>query len=193
MNPGICPKEEITCNKGKMYQELIAFIGKLKQPIGDVGELNHKSQYLAEHYGAPITQIEASDFDYWICSCQKTYETILCFEVLSHLVNPGILIWNLRDLLNKDGVIYLSMPNRLRMLWNPHHWNEFGGKRFEQWILKPNRLKIVRQRRIRNFRQSVKWYRYLGVRPLIRLILNYFFNYVEIYEIRHEDFNVRLW
>ena len=186
MNPGICPESEITYDKGIMYQKIIDFIGpKLKQPVGDVGGPNHKSKYLSEYYQTPITQIDSADLDYWICYCEKNYRTILCFEVMSHLVNPGLLIWNLKDLLEKDGAIYLSMPDRPRILHNKHHWNEFGGKRFEEWILRPNKLKIVRQGRIRNSHYPVKWYKQIGFRPLIRKILNHFYNYVEIYEIRH--------
>jgi hypothetical protein len=172
MNPGICPKEEITYDKGRMYDRIADFIGPVvRQPVCDVGELNHKSQWLASHYKVPITQIESTNFDYWLSTLGKEYNTIFCFEVLSHLVNPGLLIWNLKDKLDVNGILYLSMPSRPRIMWNSHHYNEISHERFQRWILDEHNLEIVRSKKIRNAQYPVKWTSYLGIRPLIRAVL----------------------
>jgi hypothetical protein len=182
MKPGICPQSEITFDKGKMYPKIVRFIGnKVNQPVADVGELNHKSQFLSQHYNVPITQI--APVDYYMANCVK-YQTIFCFEVLSHLVNP---LWFMRELscnLEKNGVIYLSMPNRPRLLRNVHHFNEFGGKHLQRWILDDLGLQIVRTARYRNIYIPGKWYTHIGIRPLIRMIMRWLYNWIYIYEIR---------
>jgi len=183
MKPGICPIEEITYPKDDMYPALVKFIGRIKQPVADVGELNVKSQYLAKYYNCPITQIAPVDLDYWISGNQK-FETIFCFEVVSHLVNPGWFMSELRTQLTPGGVIFLSMPARPRFMMNKHHFHEFGPEHFQKWILDELGLRIVKTARIRHTRMKEKWYRYIGFRPILRWIARIIWNYTVIYEIR---------
>lgn len=178
--PGLCPVSEINFPKYGMYPHLISFMGDIKSPIADVGELNHKSQYLSTYYGVMIDQIEG-DFDYYLANGKK-YETILMFEVLSHLVNPLWFLAEIKFQLEKGGVIYLSMPSRPKVLWNKHHYCEISTDRFKRFILDELGLKIVRMKRIRNPRQPDKLR--IGIRPVIRWVLRLLYNYTVIYEIR---------
>ncbi len=81
---------------------------------------------------------EVLDF---IRNCKgKKFDVVVFFEVLEHLENPGEFIRGLKNILEENGIIVLSVPNRERILpskdiWDypPHHltrWNTKSLKNF---------------------------------------------------------------
>jgi SAM-dependent methyltransferase len=68
----------------------------------------------------------------------RSFEVVTCFEVIEHVLKPGMLLCELRRVLKENGVLLLSTPNRgVRLLplqrpWNPEHLREYGLKAFQR-------------------------------------------------------------
>jgi hypothetical protein len=182
MKPSLCPTSEVMIPRVRMCKEIIKFIKKPKSPVADIGELNYKSIYLSEYYEIKIDQI-IDDLDYYFYP-DKIYKTIFCFEVLSHIVNPLVMLSCLSNCLDRDGVIYLSMPNRPRFMWNKNHFREFGKEHFQKFILDELDMEIVRMTKFRLSRGPFNIRNYLGVRPMLRYLARIIWNYTYLYEIR---------
>jgi len=63
-----------------------------------------------------------------IQSVEGQFDTILCLDVLEHLVDPWSLVKNLHKLLTPGGVIVASLPNM--RFWSVS-WGLFGRGRFD--------------------------------------------------------------
>lgn len=135
-----------------------------KMECTDMGEVNPKMEYLKEQLGIDVRQVTDIDFNFdrFYGKC----DVIFALEVVEHLQNPLFFMMNLRDKLNPNGSIYVTIPCNPRWLWMDGHYNEIPRKHFEKWILKPLGLKVVRYKRI-NF---VHNWKFTGVRPIIRMI-----------------------
>lgn len=60
----------------------------------------------------------------------KTYDTVLCMELLEHLVDPEAAIRVLWDLVAEGGLLFVTMPRRVDD-FNLEHLQEFGHERVE--------------------------------------------------------------
>lgn len=177
-NPGICSNEAITIFDKKVFKGTLKFV-KLNGKIADMGCMNIKSSFLAGSFRKHIEQIDFDfNFDPLPQGYMQAFDTILCLEVLEHLQNPLFFMKTMKQMLKKDGVIYLSTPARPRFLWTEHHFFEMNKKHLIKWIFNPLGLRIIRSKRIRI---GHPWWFYLtGFRPFFRI----FFNYTFIYEIK---------
>lgn len=92
--------------------------------VGDMGEPNEIAAWVAEAYDS----INHTDFNKEIKPAQK-YDTVFCFEVIEHLLNPLFFMEQIRKkCLNKGGVVYLSTPvaNRFGFMFNEsEHFSEY--------------------------------------------------------------------
>lgn len=80
----------------------------------------------------------------------NAFSKILCFDVLEHLVNPKLLVSNMRNLLQKKGVCVIRIPNKWTIheilmmvttmhrnrsnLWNIHHVSFFDLKKIKKFF-----------------------------------------------------------
>jgi SAM-dependent methyltransferase len=105
-----------------------------------------------------------------------TYDTILCFEVLEHLFNPLLFLEQLKKLLKKDGVIYLSTPYQCpQILKAIHHYHEIPTDRL-MWLFDAANLKIIESGKLTI---AGNWYNHIsGLRPFMR-----YFQKTRIYKI----------
>lgn len=96
------------------------------------------------------------------------FDTIYCFEVLEHLVNPGHLLKYLRYRLNAFGSIYVSFPTgRPIWLWTDGHFHEFQRARAEI-MFEMCGLRI--ERKTLTPRLWMPFFSYFkGIRPIFRL------------------------
>lgn len=59
------------------------------------------------------------------------FQVITCFEVIEHIPNPDLLLSELKRMMKRDGLLFLTTPNRaMRLLplqrpWNPEHVCEY--------------------------------------------------------------------
>ena len=173
-NPG--RKQINRFNDLKLFDQICKFI-KLNPPEGrciDISVPNPKINYIKNYFGVKIEQFDTTyiDLNFFNKKIGK-FDYIFFFETLEDLQNPlNCMIW-LKSILN--GTIYLSTPRRIKLLWQPNHYNEIPLDRLKGWILKPLNLDIVRMHRLR---PTHHWSFYLkGFRPFLRLFLNYSWMY----------------
>lgn len=160
--------------------------------VADIGVKNTKSELLKSYLNIEIEQVFTDDFNFDKINVGKKYDVVFCFEILEHLMNPLWFLKQVKGMIKDGGVLYLSTPYRIQYLWAEAHFHEMSHKRIQRWLLSPIGLNIVRKKRLR----FIKEYRQflIGFRPIYRLlrtgnfapILNIFFSYTNIYEIRDE-------
>jgi len=177
--PGFCGKEIMTF-EGKLFYSVAQFINSLDGRVADMGCFNAKSSYLKVILNNDIEQVDRNDFNFWDVpkDYKNVFDTILCLEVLEHLQNPLLFMRNLKAMLKRDGIIYLSLPARPRFLWTEHHFFEMNKRHLIKRIFNPLGLEIIESQRIRI---NHSWLFYIsGFRPFFRI----FFNYTHIYKIK---------
>lgn len=179
--PGFNEDKELILYR-TMSNNTLKFINELREPVADIGPINSKSEYLAEKLNINISQVYCRDFNY--NRMKGKYKTIFCFEVLEHVQNALFFIRNLKNILDDDGILYLSTPNRFSFMWSSCHYYEMSGDILQKFLCNPLNLVITRKKRIwKGLRLSYK--NFIGIRPLLRLPFLLFDN-TWIYEIRKE-------
>ena len=133
----------------------------------DMGEANPKMEYIKYRLKIDSHQVCGVDFNFdTLSDFYEVADTIFVLEVLEHLQNP---LWFMREVamcLDRNGRIYLTMPNSPRWAWMEGHYFEIPPKHFEKWILKPLGLEIVKQKKITFVHSLIPF----GIRPLIRIL-----------------------
>jgi SAM-dependent methyltransferase len=135
----------------------------MKAPCADCGEPNPYANLLANHYNLAI---KAIDIDLDREAIPGKYNTIFCFEVLEHLYNPLFCLEQIYNALNETGILYLSIPYHIKLLWGKRHFHEIDDKRMF-WLFDAAGFRIVKKDKI-----SVRWElwkHFTGFRPLLRL------------------------
>ena len=172
-SPGLC---KATSNDKRLNRSMVKFIDTRDPNYADIGELNSKMEYIKKELNISVKQI---DYDFNFDYMAGHFNTIFCFEVLEYLQNPLFFMNQIKKILNDNGTLYLSSPSRPRFLWTKHHFFEMDRKHLYKWILEPLDFKIVRKKKIRI---NHHWTFYLSG---FRLFFRIFFNYTNIYEIKH--------
>lgn len=110
----------------KRARKYLEFIDEFPEPILDIGMRNQVTELVEEGLCSPIEGTQESEFNFDFRTNQKTYGTVLCFEVLEHIMNPLNFMLNIHKLLPHDGVLYISTPKLfLGVLQSPHHFTEY--------------------------------------------------------------------
>jgi len=133
----------------------------------DVGEYNPRIEYIAEKMNLKIKTIDTEDFN-WDKLKERQCQRIFAFEIVEHLQNLLFFMNELKKAISNDGYIYIIIPCNPRCLWHKMHFFEMKKKHFENWILTPLKLKIIRYKKI-IFIPSWRVY-LIGFRPLLRLL-----------------------
>lgn len=146
--------------------------------VADCGEDNPMKHYIESYFNITIDSLNW-DFNHGqIRSVQ--YDTILCFEVLEHLMNPLLFLKEISDMLLPGGKIYLSTPYLWpQILKGGHHYHEIPTDRL-MWLFEEAGLKVVRSGRVSIAGSLI--YHLKGIRPLLR-----YFQYSRIYELCLEN------
>lgn len=97
------------------------------------------------------------------------YDTVFCFEILEHLINPGSFLERLKAFIFTDADVFISIPRRPRFLWPNTHFHEFSDTAFKT-LLHETGYEILNHEQY-NLWHDWKFY-FTGIRPLIRLALN---------------------
>ncbi len=153
--------KEIEIKKYLAYEKIISFI-KPDSKVLEIGCSNGRMTKYLFQKGCKVTGIEvllepareAENF------CEKIiigniedkkilyklegekYDVILFVDVLEHLVNPAQVLLRMKDLINKNGSIIISLPNivflfqRLKILFGEFNYQKEGG------ILDDNHLRF---------------------------------------------------
>ena len=159
-------------------QQTIAFIDELMPQYLDIGGENPLKDMIEEKFNIRVNSIfyPTIDFDYDKFP-NKKYGTIFCFEILEHLFNPLFFLENMKQALKENGIIYLSTPGKIRLLWDKHHYHEIGDKQIK-WLFDRASLEIIKYKKIKI--RGFIFQHITGIRPFLRL----FFQHTRIYKLR---------
>ena len=96
---------EIGCGVG----EFLKLIKRNKPELKITGiDMSDEAVGLAKEKGVNCLNISAEDF---AKKSSEHYDLILAFEILEHVFDPISLVKALFNLLKKDGILYMTMPN----------------------------------------------------------------------------------
>ena len=162
----------------RRYQVTLDFIGdKQMGRVLDIGERNPFTKRLE---GAHGVSIENTSGDLDTIELSGSFDTVLCLEVIEHLMNPLQLLLQIHKVLNHDGSIFLSTPkHKPHFLWGRHHFTEMDEYRLKALVNRAG-FQVVRKQL---FRTMPFWWYLTGVRPFLRM----FHNKVFLLELKKID------
>jgi len=96
----------------------------------DIGEPNYVSSMIQATFMFDIehTVGDLHGQHWWATSGELEFQTVFCFEVIEHVMNPLQLLYKVNMLLTSGGVLYLSTPvhNRFGFYFNEtNHFTEY--------------------------------------------------------------------
>jgi SAM-dependent methyltransferase len=94
--------------------------------------------YARKQFAAPNLQFLVSDAAS-VAIASASFDAIICFEVIEHLVEQQALLEEASRLLNRQGILIISTPNRIfyteeRRSVNPFHTREFDCREFHRFL-----------------------------------------------------------
>lgn len=145
------------------------------RPVLDVGARNWIGTEIEAHYQVTLMDSDFAvdntkpcDFNTSLDTWQSHYGTILCFEVIEHVMNPLLLLKNIYDKLDSEGTLYLSTPlsRPIGIYCCDMHFVEYKQSHF---------LEMLEHVGFRVDKSDVfypwPWWFYLsGFRPMLRLV-----------------------
>ena len=137
----------------------------------DVGEPNLLSSKLEEKLDVKIDHTEG-DLDLYFYTPKLYYDLIIFSHVIEHLMNPLLCLMSLKEHLTDNGKIIIAYPIKFKK--GSHHFHEIPLEDMKNLISKSG-LKIleIEEHKVKNNFN-------LGIRPIIKRIISYFFdrNYI---------------
>ena len=170
----------------RMRHTLAFLQGGAPGPLLDIGPANDFGRELGEKLGVSVAHTEGDlDFDGWRPVPPPPdggYPTVLCFEVIEHLMNPLFFLTRLRAFTGPGTRLYVTYPLRPRPFWSDIHWHEIDRRRF-RFLVEQAGWRIERYRQVSLWRE---WSFYLtGLRPFLRLTIGK--TRSQMYELRRVE------
>jgi len=135
------------------------------QKILDVGGRNRLTEALEKEHQVKIDNT-VGDLDLQFEAPGSDYDLIIYSHTIEHQFNPLFTVLELKKLLSDNGVLYILMPERGKLLWTKGHYHEIDDYRFGL-LMKQADMKIISKRKEKAWRHWTEYFR--GVRPFYRL------------------------
>ncbi len=151
----------------RRFRATLSQLQVLTAPVLDLGPSNALARELEKRFGVDIAHTGSHDLDRerLAAFCPGPYASITGFEILEHVMNPLFVLDGCREVLQGDGVLYLSVPRRHPWEWlfgkSPEHFHEFARDEL-RWLLDKAGFTVVRWVELDTSEFL------LGVRPLLR-------------------------
>jgi SAM-dependent methyltransferase len=165
------------------YQGRTALIRKLKyfsnkvnssQKILDVGQRNLLTKELEKIHNVKIDNT-TGDLDVNFEIPNKDYDIIIYSHTIEHQFNPLYTLLELKKVLKPEGLLYILLPERGKLLWTSGHYHEIDDYRMKL-ILKRSGFLIKDTHREKAWRH---WAEYIkGFRPFYRFFREFDATYV---------------
>jgi SAM-dependent methyltransferase len=164
-------------NQRTRLKHYLKMIDKINEPCLDIGDTNWIAEQISKQYNVKIENTLKSDFNDSIKTKGEKYETILCFEVLEHVMNPSRFLKDIHRLLAPGGILYLSTP-KLAVIPIYHtdahfvEYKEYGLSRMFEYC----GFKIINSE---IFCPFPAWWAMTGFRPFFRTA----FHRIQLYKL----------
>lgn len=179
LHPTDAPNSAIKGQHKNRLKQSILFVSNSKYDLGNVLSIGDDSIFDKSVYKelatswCTITHTKGDlDTTKWKPSeaLTEAYDTVLCFEVLEHILNPRLFLETLKGLLGDKSIVFVSIPNHLlRRHWRTLHYHEIDRVRFE-YLCEVSGYEIVDYKKYRYFPRLRD---ISGVRPFLRYITGY--------------------
>jgi len=144
----------------KNTKHFIAMNGGIYNPVLVIGGKSEFEDSLSRYYDIKFGYT-CFDLNYPFPISSK-YNTILCFQIIEHLLNPLLFMCEVKKLMNNNSLLYISYPiHGTKYFWSSGHFHEYDKSRFF-YLLKESGFKII------DYKQKIMWVRVKGIRPIIR-------------------------
>lgn len=116
---------------------LLSKYGQAKKVIG-IDNSQDAIEYAKDKYKLKNISYLVDDVESLTSLKDKTFDTIIGFEIIEHLENQKNFLFQIKRLLKDDGVFLVSSPNKATYPQghNPFHIKEFYPKEFLQFLKK---------------------------------------------------------
>ena len=163
-----------TPGAGKRYRKTLEFVNSIPTfgNVLSIGELSDIDVKIAQELTLKHYYTEG-DLDYpgWqiVGEHPGRFDNVFIFEVIEHLINPMLMLTELKRYIDKNTQIFISYPQSfLKKYMSPKHFHEMDVDRFEYMIDKAG-YRIETATSITTYFD--KWYYPLiGIRPLLKTI-----------------------
>jgi len=151
----------------RRFAVTLRHVGPLREPILDLGPPNALARLLERRDAVHIVHTGEHDLDREpIVGFQPgPFATITAFEIFEHLMNPLLVLDGCRQVLQPEGRLYLTVPQRHPHEWlfgkSPEHFHEFAPDEL-RWLLDKADFEIERLALANTSELGA------GIRPLLR-------------------------
>lgn len=104
------------------------------------------------------------------CDEKRQFASILYSHTIEHQFNPLNTLMELKRYMSSGQPLFILLPSRTKMLWCRNHFHEIDHYRM-QLLLQRAGMQITSYERHKVWRQW--WYYLTGVRPFLRLFLEF--------------------
>lgn len=154
----------------RRFDVTLRHVQAMREPALDLGPPNALAREVERRHGVHLEHTGAHDLDRERLAtfCVGPYATITAFEILEHLLNPLFVLDGCREIIQPEGVLYVSVPRRNGCEWvfgkSPEHFHEFAPDEL-RWVLEKAGFTIVREAHVNSSVLAP------GIRPLLRRLL----------------------
>ena len=157
----------------RRLDQYLAFFTDFDSPVLDIGPPNPMRFEIERTMQQRGTKVEIdntveTDLNETVQAPHGSYGTILCFEVIEHIMNPLNFMRQLRALMVPGGVVYISTPRLplMSILSSTYHFTEYKPAQLTQLFRWAGFL--VERECV--FSVFPWWYIILGFRPAWRVL-----------------------
>ena len=154
----------------RRFEATLRHVKVVREPVLDLGPPNALAREVERRHGVHLEHTGAHDLDRERLAtfCAGPYATITAFEILEHLLNPLFVLDGCLEVIQPDGVLYVSVPRRNGCEWvfgkSPEHFHEFAPDEL-RWVLEKAGFAVVREAQVNSSVLAP------GIRPLLRRLL----------------------
>lgn len=158
---------ELAQDVPERIESILKFMDVMREPILDIGCQNSLGIEIEKRLNVKLENT-TGDLNYsnWgVVTSGHKFKTVICSEVIEHLLNPAYFLTRLKIFCATDCNIYIFYPLRPRWFWTEGHFHEYDRKRF-LYLLNYTGYEVVKYKW--KFRKQEDWKFYLGgIRPLL--------------------------
>jgi len=159
--------EDYARGSRRRFDVTMRFVAPLRVPVLDLGPPNALARLFERRDQVQIEHTGTYDLDRTSLQAVHAgpFATVTAFEILEHLMNPLFVLDGCRQVLQPDGVLFLSVPRRHPHEWlfgkSPEHFHEFTTEEL-RWLIERAGFDVER------FELANTSTLGIGVRPLLR-------------------------